>query len=115
MRERGYRKQRVYDSPIRNGWRRAGRPTTRNKKRKRYYDELSFTGDSRFLYGSVGLTGDSTRSLIGKISHDYFPKSLSKAIADGAKLSERTNSQASLAPYSRSMPLSSHSTDSGPV
>jgi hypothetical protein len=40
----------------------------------------------------VGLTGDSTRSVIGKIGHDYFPKSLSNAIVDGAKLIERTKS-----------------------
>ena len=39
----------------------------------------------------------------------------SKATRLGSKSSLRTNSRASLAPRSRSMPLSSHSTESGPV
>ncbi|MCK7522304.1 MAG: hypothetical protein MZV64_33810 [Ignavibacteriales bacterium] len=45
----------------------------------------------------------------------YFFMSLSKATLDGEKFMVRTNSSASLAPNSRSMPLSSHSTESGPV
>ena len=39
----------------------------------------------------------------------------SKATADGAKSVRRTNASASCAPYSRSIPESSHSMDSGPV
>ena len=39
----------------------------------------------------------------------------SKATADGAKSVRRTNASASCAPYSRSIPESSHSIDSGPV
>ena len=44
----------------------------------------------------------------------YFFMSLSKATLDGEKFMARTNSSASLAPNSRSMALSSHSTESGP-
>jgi nucleoside-diphosphate-sugar epimerase len=39
----------------------------------------------------------------------------SKATFDGAKSAPRTKRRASAAPHSRSMPLSSHSTESGPV
>lgn len=42
-------------------------------------------------------------------------KAASKAVSDGAKSMLRTNSQASAAPCSRSMPMSSHSTDRGPL
>ena len=38
----------------------------------------------------------------------------SKAISEGAKSVRRTNASASGAPQSRSMPLSSHSIESGP-
>ena len=48
----------------------------------------------------------------------YFCSSLSKAESNarrlGSKSALRTNSQASLAPWSRSMPQSSHSTERGP-
>ncbi len=42
------------------------------------------------------------------------PKAASNATVEGSKSTLRTNSQASAAPCSRSMPLSSHSTESGP-
>src|SRR5690554_1881064 len=47
--------------------------------------------------------------------NSYFFMASSKAMADGGKLMRRTNSSDSLAPNSRSMPLSSHSTDRGPL
>jgi carboxyl-terminal processing protease len=46
---------------------------------------------------------------------NHFFMSLSNAMADGEKSIDRTNASASRAPYSRSMPLSSHSTESGPL
>ena len=44
----------------------------------------------------------------------YLSNTESKAICDGSKLIFLTNSSASFAPCSRSIPQSSHSTDRGP-
>ncbi len=43
-----------------------------------------------------------------------FSNAASKAVPEGAKSASFTNAQASRAPCSRSMPASSHSTESGP-
>jgi hypothetical protein len=45
----------------------------------------------------------------------FFSKAASKAISEEGKSTFLTNSQASLAPNSLSIPLSSHSTDKGPL
>ena len=45
----------------------------------------------------------------------YFSNDASKAISEGGKSILLTNAHASVAPCSRSMPLSSHSTDNGPL
>jgi len=45
---------------------------------------------------------------------DAYAKAASNATRDGGKSRSRTKSQASAAPCSRSMPSSSHSTESGP-
>ena len=44
----------------------------------------------------------------------FLSNAASKACAEGLKSTLRTNSQASVAPCSRSIPPSSHSTESGP-
>jgi hypothetical protein len=46
---------------------------------------------------------------------DYLPKFASKAIAEGLKSIDLTNRHDSIAPCSRSIALSSHSTDRGPL
>ncbi len=62
--------------------------------------------------------GDGRFAACGLAQNVYPCFSLSNAASKATRLGSKsirlTNSQASLAPWSRSMPPSSHSTDSGP-
>ena len=74
----------------------------------------------RFTDGpSVFLTARRARLVmplhpVTGVSRPYCENASSKTIGEGSKSTFLTNSQASLAPCSRFIPVSSHSTDNGP-
>ena len=75
-------------------------------------DHICFSRElSINLYGS-GVSGMKVKDYLKTAS--YLSKQASKAWADGLKSTCFTKAQDSRAPCSRSIPLSSHSTESGP-
>lgn len=74
---------------------------------------LAVAGKSLMLYVSVWAAATGFHLSISPLHR--LANAASKAICEGSKFIFLTNSSASFAPCSRSMPQSSHSTDRGPL